>query len=293
MEVSVHIIVSSLALHELTRPFYLQEALLNQHIIMRLSDKAGDQLHALIKQGHWHPGQRLPAERQLAEELKISRSSLREAIQKLISQGVLESRPGSGTYVQLHSASFLLADTFEPLTQVFNQNPAYRYDVLETRSALESSIAWHAAQRATQADKDRIQRCFDVMLKHQQRGSNELSAQADAQFHLAIAEASHNVVLLRVMHSLFKLLLSSLMQSRSTAFALASPESVDTLTEQHRSLMQAIIDNNPQLAQQHINTHLEYVHKAILQRDENDNQRALLDGVADAPHLSPLTNRLS
>ncbi|HRL21097.1 MAG TPA: transcriptional regulator LldR [Alcaligenes sp.] len=256
---------------------------------MRLSDQIVNQLRALIEQGYWQPGQRLPAERQLAQRLDVSRPSLREAIQKLASQGVLESRRGDGTYVQQQPVAFLLADTFEPLAKLLNQNPAYRYDILETRNALESSTAWHAALRATQADKDRIQRCFDDMVRHQRSGSNELSARADAQFHLAIAEASHNVVLLRVMHSLFELLLSSLVQSRSTAFTLASQKTVEVLTEQHYNLMQAIINGNPQLAQGHIGQHLDYVNEAMRRRDEDDRQRARYDNAPDSVRTPALT----
>ena len=70
------------------------------------------------RQGKWQPGERLPAERQLAEQLGVSRPSLREAIQKLVSQGVLHSRRGAGTYVQERNRGFLLAGTFEPLANL-------------------------------------------------------------------------------------------------------------------------------------------------------------------------------
>lgn len=179
---------------------------------MRLSDKVTEQLHALVRKGQWQPGQRLPGERQLAVELGVSRTSLREAIQRLISQGVLYSRHGDGTYVQSPGHSFLSPGPLEPLATLLSQDPEYRYDVLEARAALESSTAWYAALRATPEDKARIRRCFDVMVHHQQSGDYELSARADAQFHLAIAEAAHNVVLLRVMYSLFDLVFSTVMQ---------------------------------------------------------------------------------
>lgn len=240
---------------------------------MRVADQVAQQLEALVHSGQWAAGRRIPAERQLAQELGVSRSSLREAVQKLVSQGRLVSKRGDGTYVQAQGQAFLLPDTFEPLASLLNSDPEYRYDVLEARTALEASTAWHAALRATTSDKDRIQRAFDVMVQHQQSGDRVLSAKADARFHLAIAEASHNVVLLRVMHSLFEVVLSTVMQSRKTMFTLAATDALEILTEQHHALMQAIIDGDAQGARNHIETHLRYVHDTVRRWDDDDARR--------------------
>lgn len=241
---------------------------------LRVADQVADQLQAFIQQGQWQSGQRLPAERQLAQQMGVSRPSLREAIQKLVSQGVLRSRRGDGTYVQERNQAFLLPGTFEPLASLLTRDPEYRYDVLEARTALEASTAWHAALRATQADKDRIRRCFDAMVHNQRSGNNALSARADAQFHLAIAQAAHNVVLLRVMHSLFELVFSTVMQSRHTMFTLASTEAVQTLTDQHHALMQAIMDGDAMNARCVIEQHLNYVRDTVRRLDDDDARRS-------------------
>ena len=142
-------------------------------------------------------------------------------------------------------------------------------DVLEARQALESSAAWLAAQRATAQDKARIQHCFEVMLDHQQNGHAELAARADAQFHLAIAEASHNLVLVQVTHSLFTTVLSTVARNRHDMFHLSAPVTVQALTEQHQALMQAILDGDPQRARQCIDEHLEHVRVTIQRLDED------------------------
>ena len=239
---------------------------------MSIADQVKEQLLLLIQQQAWQAGTRLPAERQLAEQLGVSRSSLREAIQSLASQGVLQSRRGDGTFVRQRNTPFLLDGSLKPLAALLAQDSHYRYDLLEARTALEASTAWNAALRATQVDKDRIQRCFDVMLKHQRSGSHEASGHADAQFHLAIAQASHNVVLLRVMHSLFELLHSSVTQSRSL-FRLLNQQGIEALTEQHQALMQAIVHGDAPAARNAIESHLAYVAHTVRRFDEDEDRR--------------------
>lgn len=229
----------------------------------RVTDQVAQRLVALVQSGQWAPGCRIPAERQLAQQLNVSRSSLREAVQTLVSQGLLVSKRGAGTYVQAQSQAFLLSDCFEPLASLLSSDPEARHDVLEARIALEASTAWHAALRAKPCDQDRIRRAFDVMVQHQKNGDRDLSAKADARFHLAIAEASHNVVLLRVMHSLFEVVLSTVEQSRRTMFTSAVNDSLETLTKQHYGLMQAIFDGNAESARAIVEDHLGYVHQAV------------------------------
>ncbi len=107
------------------------------------------------------------------------------------------------------------------------------------------------------------------MLDHQQNGHAELAARADAQFHLAIAEASHNLVLVQVTHSLFTTVLSTVARNRHDMFHLSAPVTVQALTEQHQALMQAILDGDPQRARQCIDEHLEHVRVTIQRLDED------------------------
>lgn len=240
---------------------------------MRLVDHVVEKLLALVQARGVQPGQRLPAERLLAAELGVSRTSVREAIQKLTSQGVLATRRGDGTYVQSNAPAEWLQDAMVPLAHLINADQQYRYDVLEARHALESSTAWLAAQRATPEDKVHIKRCFDVMVQHQQDGHSELAARADAQFHLAIAEASHNLVLVQVMQSLFNVVLSTVAHNRHAMFRLSAPHTVQQLTQQHQGLMQAILDGDPQRARECIGEHLEHVRTTLQHLDEDQARR--------------------
>lgn len=240
--------------------------------LMRLSDQVAEKLLSLIQARDIPPGGRLPAERGLAQSLGVSRTALREAIQKLSSHGILISRVGAGTFLAADAHQWP-QESMSPLAALMQHDPQYRYDVLETRCALETSTAGYAAQRATDADKAKIQRCFDQMVDYQQRGNAELSAHADAQFHLAIAEASHNLVLLQVMRGLFDLMLSTVAQNRRIMVIQDSPASHDKLTHQHQALMQSILDGDPDQARAVIGQHLDYIRATLVKMDEDAARR--------------------
>lgn len=239
---------------------------------IRLSDQITKRIQQLIHDQNLLVGDRLPSERDLAELFGVSRPPIREAIRTLASQGLLITKRGGGTYVQsndLHWPTQAIA----PLGELLSEDPYYRYDVLEARHALESSTAWHAALRATDKDKAHIQRCFEALLQHQESGDADLSAKADARFHLAIAEASHNVVLLQVMQGLFNLVLSTVEENRRTMFRFKDPKTIEQLTAQHRALMDAIVAGDPHQASHAINHHLDYVDQNIRAADEDEARR--------------------
>ncbi|MGG4775782.1 transcriptional regulator LldR [Alcaligenaceae bacterium 429] len=242
---------------------------------LRLSDQIAQQIQQLILDQQLKPGERLPAERVLAAQLNVSRPPIREAIRTLASQGLLATRPGGGTFV-LSPIQDWPEKNLLPLAQLVVADPAYNYDMLEARYALESSTAWYAALRATDQDKDNIQRCFDSMVNYQQQGDAEQSSRADARFHMSIAEASHNIVLIQFMRGLFDVLLSVVSQSRNTMFQSSQPNVLKNLTHQHESLMNAILAGDPEQAKHAISQHLHYVQDTIRENDDNLARRQRL-----------------
>src|SRR5690606_6361639 len=159
----------------------------------------------MILEGTFRIGERLPAERALAEQFGVSRPSLREAIQKLVTKGLLVSRQGGGTFV----AESLGSTVSDPLiTLLENKEDAQRH-LLELRHSLECSCVYYAARRATDIDRQRLTEAFEVLHDCYSRSGKVTRAEegaADASFHLAIAEASHNAVLLHTIRGLFSLL---------------------------------------------------------------------------------------
>ena len=125
--------------------------------VPRLSDTIAHELERRILDGALKPGDRLQPERELAAELGVSRPSLREAIQKLVSKGLLHSRQGGGTYV----TDRLDAGFTDPWQEMLRQHPDIQADLLEFRGMLECEAAALAASRATDADLLRIGAAFE------------------------------------------------------------------------------------------------------------------------------------
>ncbi len=235
---------------------------------IRLSDQIAEQLETMIATQGLKPGDRLPAERQLAEQLEVSRPSLREAIQKLISKGLLISRAGGGTFVQQAGAT---APCANPMVELFRENPEYRFDVLEIRHALEGNAAWYAALRATDEDKQNIRECFEQMIALHGSEDPMEEARADAAFHLSIVEASHNLVLLHVMRGLFELLQNSISHNLDKLYTL--PRVFEPLKEQHRELMEAVVASDPERARKAAQEHLAFVEDSLKSIDADEARK--------------------
>lgn len=236
----------------------------------RLPDQIADRLEYIIAARRLQAGDRLPAERKLAEELQVSRSSLREGIQRLASRGILISRAGGGTYVAAGPQAWSTDAIFAPLESLMLDNAEYRFDVLEIRHALDGAAAWHAAMRATPDDKDRLRRSFDHMIAMHDDPTAE--AQADAAFHLAIAEASHNLVMFQVSRALFDLMHVNISQNLEKLYTL--PKVFEPLSKQHRELLDAIVASDPKRAREAAHVHMDFVHTSLKSIDEDEARRA-------------------
>ena len=238
----------------------------------RLSDDIVERLETMILEGALKAGERLPAERVLAERFGVSRPSLREAIQKLVAKGLLVSRQGGGNYVAAE-----LGSTFsDPLLHLLESNPDAQRDLLEFRHTLEGSCAFYAAQRATPVDHERLRAAFDELQRCYAPNSKASRAEegaADARFHLAIAEASHNAVLLHTIRGLFDLLKHNVVTNIGGLY-LQRSETRERLREQHRQLFEAIIEGRADEARECSQRHIDYVQEVLHEGGEEAKRLA-------------------
>lgn len=227
----------------------------------RLSDDIVSKLESMILEGTLRAGERLPAERILAEQFGVSRPSLREAIQKLAAKGLLTSRQGGGNYI----AESLGSNFSDPLLPLLENNPEAQRDLLEFRHTLEGSCAYYAAMRATEPDRQRLTEAFEALQRCYAKDGEANRAEegaADARFHLAIAEASHNAVLLHTIRGLFDLLKRNVLTNIGGMYAQRT-ETRNMLMKQHGEFYRAIMAGEAQKARELSDSHIHYVQEVL------------------------------
>jgi GntR family transcriptional repressor for pyruvate dehydrogenase complex len=161
---------------------------------LNLGDAVLKELQRAISCGVWEPGSKIPPETELARMLGVSRVTVRGAIQKLSSLGILESKQGEGTYVRAFNGSQLI-NAILPSIMLQNDQIAY---VLEFRSVIECECAALAALRATEDDiilrlKENVSK-----MQHVDPFSEECSV-LDIDFHMQIAKLTGNPILVQIM----------------------------------------------------------------------------------------------
>lgn len=158
-----------------------------------------DWLIERIRSGQLRPGDRVPTETQLSESLAVSRSSVREAVQRLAAANLLEVRHGAGTYVRAATAAAVL----ESFDLVRLLTPHNVLDLIEVREMLEAGMVALAAARATPEELLAIRRVLELN-ERAVRGDGS-PVDADEQFHLALAATTHNAAVVDLMHLLNRL----------------------------------------------------------------------------------------
>ncbi|EXI75352.1 MAG TPA: FCD domain-containing protein [Candidatus Accumulibacter phosphatis] len=224
----------------------------------RIPDAVAHQLETRIIEGSLKPGDRLPAERELALELGVSRPSLREAIKQLVSRGLLLSRHGGGTFV-----TDRLATSFsDPWQQLLEQHPFLHDDVLEFRHLLEASAAALAAQRATDADLQRLEQAYQHVDAAYAGSDRSAQVAADVAFHLTIAESAHNAVFAHLLASILRLLHEHVRHSLREMSV--SAETGRQLMAQHRAIRDAIASRQPEAARLAAEAHISHVRQRLI-----------------------------
>ncbi|NHB76386.1 FCD domain-containing protein [Rhodobacter calidifons] len=223
----------------------------------KLSSAVVRQIEQLILRGILRPGERLPSERDLAERLGVSRPSLRDAIAELAEAGLLVSRAGAGIFV-----AEVLGSAFSPaLIRLFSTHEEAVFDYISFRRDMEGLAAERAAVHGSETDLKVIDTIFGKMeLAHQKRDPSD-EAQLDAEFHMAIIEASHNVIMLHMLRSMFELLRQGVFYNRQVMFKNRMTR--DQLLDQHRAMNAGIQARDPVAARAAVTAHLAFVEQAF------------------------------
>ncbi|NOX73579.1 MAG: FCD domain-containing protein [Alphaproteobacteria bacterium] len=223
----------------------------------KLSISVLQQIELLILRGILRPGERLPAERDLAERFGVSRPSLREAISELEGRNLLLTRPGSGVFV----AEVLGSAFSEPLIALFSSHDEALIDYLSFRRDLEGMAAERAARTASETDLELINLVFQKMVTANKNRDSKAEAALDAEFHMTIIEASHNVIMLHMMRSMFEMLRMGVFYNRQIMFQQQTTRA--TLLEQHSAINDALQARDHKAARGAVETHLDFIDSAM------------------------------
>ena len=223
--------------------------------IMRAADVVARHVEKLILEGALRPGDRLAAEREIAVELQVSRPSVRDGLKLLHDKGLVAALPGGGTVV-----APLGGELTDPLVALLLSGEGVIDNYLEFRALLEGAAARMAAERANRVDLEMLNACMARIDEAHAEGDVAEEAEADLELHVAIYEATHNLVLLHVMRTLATLLRSDVFQNRARLYA--RPKTRDLLREQHRAIHAAIAAGDGAAAAEAAQAHLTYVREA-------------------------------
>lgn len=209
----------------------------------RLYEQIAEQLETLIVEGQLTPGDRLPAERELCEQFEVSRTVIREAVKSLQEKGLVEIRPGVGTFVH-HGMDKILRQSLGRLALI---DPKYGLaNLMQVREILEPEIAAIAAEKATPEDLDALKIAIERM--NDSMDDIEAFISADHEFHLALARATQNDLIVNLVDSI-----------------------VDSLSEQRRQIVNANTDG-PRNGQLH---HIR-IFNAIKKADRELSRRQMI-----------------
>jgi GntR family transcriptional repressor for pyruvate dehydrogenase complex len=216
----------------------------------RISDQVFDQLRELIFRGDYRPGQKIMTERELAEALNVSRNSVREAINKLVTLRFLEQRQGQGTFVRSLDEAVQI-----PLATVMETQDATLIDLLEMRMGIECTAASLAAQRITEEELQAIARALADMEADIQAGG--LGTEGDLAFHMAIAAATKNPLQIYIMKNVSNFLHVGIRENLLHLYQ--EEENIAKILTQHKAIFEAIGSRDPDEAYSAMRRHISFV----------------------------------
>lgn len=214
-----------------------------------------EQIRDVIKRHGLRPGQRLPAERELVRLLRMSRTSVREALRMLEGLGVVEVRPGRGTFLRADVQDGLRPQGWE---EYLSHQRDRVLDILEVREVVDARAAALAARRAAPDEISALEDLLREMGKAVQANDVDALVDIDIRFHSLIARISRNTLLAELASSI----LHALRDDREATFRL--PGRPMRSLQEHRAILDAIRRGEAEVAERHMRQHVRQVKRHVL-----------------------------
>ncbi|MCP4339220.1 MAG: FadR family transcriptional regulator [Desulfobulbaceae bacterium] len=217
----------------------------------RISDQVFEQIRELIYKGDFKSGQQIFPERELAISMAVSRTSVRNAINKLVTMGLLEHRQGQGTFVSSPDNR-----KGNPLAAAMATDEATLDDLLEVRMGLECNAAMLAAQRATETDLKAIEKSIEEM-EQDLETTDKIGTGPDTAFHMAITFSTKNPVLIHLMRNFYDFLFVGIKKNLTHMYM--DRKALEDVIAHHRTIFEAIQRRSSKEAFEAMRTHISYV----------------------------------
>lgn len=226
----------------------------------KIYEEIVEQIKQLMAGGELKPGDKLLPERELAERLQVSRASVREAIRALEMMGFVEIRPGDGTFVR----DTYTDDIIQPLAMFLAVEKSSLLEMFEIRRIFETAAAGMAAQRASDEEVSLIKSDLEKMAEGLNVKDSEKGEEYDIAFHYAIAEATHNGLLIRLFRTISEDFSRAVSAARRQLYiAEHNPQKI---IDHHSRIYEAIKSHNPEMAAQAMLEHLTYAEREMTKR---------------------------
>ncbi len=219
-----------------------------------------EQIQQRILNGELKKGDKLPSERELSEQMNVSRTSIREAIRVLETMGVIDSKQGEGNFICTNIDKSLI----EPLSMIFKLNDGTWKDILELREIFELQIVKLAALRATEEDCMELKFIIDEMRKETEVPYNKKTVVLlDQKFHNKLVLISKNYLIESFFLMSSKLFENFIEDARDKIITKYWGDEI--LFEKHNAIYEAIRDKNPDLAYEKMKEHMEVIGKSYME----------------------------
>lgn len=224
----------------------------------KLYEEVAEAIVEMIRNGTLKSGDKLDSVQQLSESFQVSRSAIREAQSALRAMGLIEIRQGEGTYVKKFDPKVLTI----PVDSALLMKKMDVENLLEVRKILEAGAADAAANKRLDNDLKKIKHALDEMKKA--NGNEELGEKADFLFHLAIAEATKNELLVSLMNNVSEMMVRTMKETRRLWFT-SNELTLNSLYNEHKEIYEAIKNKDRTLARTLMLKHLDRVEKSLLE----------------------------
>ncbi len=214
----------------------------------RLYHEVIERLLELIEKDKLKPGDKIPSERFIADNLGVSRTTVKEAISVLDAKGLVKIKAGVGIFLASNTKQYIQ----EQIRYILDDRSLNLSDLIELRQAIEGDAAFYAAQRMTEEQRNKFINCFNRLVTAEENG--EAAIEEDLQFHRAILESANNSLMLEVMDLISDRMKEILSENRYET--IQDSKQIREVINEHWAIYQAIMEKKPEEARKVMWEHL-------------------------------------